>query len=265
MGILNVTPDSFSDGGRYLVGDRAIAHGLEMIRAGADIVDVGGESTRPGAREVPEEQEMARVLPVVEALSRSTDRPISIDTRKAAVAREALGAGARIVNDVSGLAFDPAMAGVVARAGAAVVIMHMRGTPEVMSRLARYHDVVEEVRQWLRARALVAERAGVRQSRIILDPGLGFAKTATHNLRILAALPRICALGYPVMVGASRKSFIRRIVGDDPGAIGYASAAVDALAVAAGASIVRVHEPVAARAAVRMAAAMAASVKGKFR
>ncbi len=257
MGVLNVTPDSFSDGGSYFERDRAIAHGLELIRAGADIVDVGGESTRPGAREVSVDEEIARVVPVIEALAASARTPISIDTRKAAVARAALSAGARIVNDVSGLVFDPAMVETVAEADAAVVIMHMRGTPETMMRLARYRDVVTQVRGWLKARAAWAERAGIRRSRIIVDPGLGFAKTANHNLRLLAALPWLCTLGYPVLVGASRKSFIRRIAGADPAGVSYASAAVGALAVAAGASIVRVHEPGAARAAVAMASAVA--------
>lgn len=254
MGVLNVTPDSFSDGQRYFDCDRAIDHGLEIIRAGADIVDVGGESTRPGAHEVAADEEIRRVLPVVEALVRKSDVPVSVDTRKAAVARKALAAGASIINDVSGLGFDPEMAKVVAQADAAVVIMHMRGTPDVMMRFARYHDVVEEVREWLRARALAAEKGGIRHSRIVIDPGLGFAKTATHNFRLLANLPRICSLGYPVLVGASRKSFIRRTAGAGVRELSYASAAVDALAVAGGASIVRVHEPAAARAAVRMAA-----------
>jgi len=257
MGVLNVTPDSFSDGGSYFHRDRAIAPGLELIRAGADIVDVGGESTRPGAREVPVDEELARVIPVIEALAERARTPVSIDTRKAAVARAALSAGARIVNDVSGLVFDPAMVETVAEADAAVVIMHMRGTPQTMMRLARYRDVVGQVRRWLKARAAWAEKAGIKRSRIIVDPGLGFAKTANHNLALLAALPQLCTLGYPVLIGASRKSFIRRIAGADPAAVSYASAAVSALAVAAGASIVRVHEPGAARAAIAMASAMA--------
>jgi dihydropteroate synthase len=257
MGVLNVTPDSFSDGGRYFDRERAIAHGLEMVQAGADIVDVGGESTRPGAREIPADEELARVVPVVEALVARAGVPVSVDTRKASVARAALSAGARIVNDVSGLVFDAAMVETVAEADAGVVIMHMRGTPETMMRLARYRDVVGEVCAWLKARAAFAEKAGIRRSRIILDPGLGFAKTASHNLRLLAALPRLCALGYPVLIGASRKSFIRRIAGAEPSDLSYACAAVNALAVAAGASIVRVHEPAAARAALRMALAVA--------
>lgn len=262
MGVLNVTPDSFSDGGRYFDRDSAIAHGLELVRSGADIVDVGGESTRPGAREVSADEEIARVVPVIEALVATACVPISIDTRKAAVARAALSAGAQIVNDVSGLVFDPAMAEVVADADTGVVIMHMRGTPDTMMRLARYRDVVTEVCRWLKARALGAEKAGIRHSRIIVDPGLGFAKTANHNLRLLAALPRLCALGYPVLIGASRKSFIRRIAGDKPAEVSYASTAVNALAVAAGASIVRVHEPGAARAAVAMASAVAGQRRG---
>ncbi len=258
MGVLNVTPDSFSDGGRYLDARRAVEHALEMAEVGADIIDVGGESTRPGASEVPVEEEIARVVPVVEELSARLKVPISVDTRKSEVARAALRAGAVIVNDVSGLTHDSAIAPLVAKSGAALVIMHMRGTPESMMHLARYRDVVGEVCRFLRVQAARAERAGIRRSRIVLDPGLGFAKTPAHNLELLAAIPRICALGYPVLVGASRKSFVRKIAGARPEELSFGSAAVDAIAVALGASIVRTHEPGPARAAVRMAAAIAA-------
>jgi dihydropteroate synthase len=261
MGVLNVTPDSFSDGGRFFDRARAVEHGIAMADAGADIIDVGGESTRPGSSAVPSEVEIARVIPVIEELAARVKVPISIDTRKAAVARAALEAGAAIVNDVSGLMFDPEIAQTAARADAALVIMHMRGTPEVMKRLARYGDLAGEVCKFLRTQAALAMKAGVRRSRIILDPGLGFAKTTAHSLELLWHLPRICALGYPVLVGASRKSFIRAIAGAGREELLFGTAALDAIAVAQGASIVRVHEPGPARAVVRMAAAVAGGLR----
>ena len=257
MGVLNVTPDSFSDGGQYLKPERAIAHALEMQDNGADLVDVGGESTRPaGAREVPVEEELRRVLPVLRGLEGRLRVPLSIDTRKAEVARAALEHGASIINDVTALSYDPQMARLAAATRSAVVLMHMRGSPENHMRFARYRDVVIAVTGYLAARAKYAIRAGIPASRIILDPGIGFAKTAQHNLTILNSLPVLCTLGYPVLVGTSRKSFIRHIAGDSPREIEFASAAADALAVAAGAAIVRVHDPGAARAAVRMAVEM---------
>jgi dihydropteroate synthase len=261
MGVLNVTPDSFSDGGRFLHPDRAVDHALEMEAAGADIIDVGGESTRPvGAREVPLVEELARVEPVLARLGKVLRVPISIDTRRAEVARMALGAGAAIINDVSALRADPAMAAVVAKSGCAVVLMHMRGGPENHASLARYRDVVAEVLGFLAERVRFARKAGIAGSRIIVDPGIGFAKNAVHNLQLIAALPRICALGYPVLVGSSRKRFIRSIAGASEPEMIFGTAAADAIAVANGASIVRVHEPGAARAVVAIAAAIA---KGK--
>lgn len=257
MGVLNVTPDSFSDGGKYLKPDRAIAHAFEMQENGADIIDLGGESVRPaGAREVPVEEELRRVLPVLRGLEGRLRVPLSIDTRKAEVARAALEHGAAIINDVTALSYDPQMARLAAASGSAVVLMHMRGSPENHMRFARYRDVVIAVTGYLAARAKYAIRAGIPASRIILDPGIGFAKTAQHSLTILNSLPVLCTLGYPVLVGTSRKSFIRRIAGDSPREIEFGSAAADALAVAAGAAIVRVHDPGAARAAVRMAVEM---------
>jgi dihydropteroate synthase len=257
MGVLNVTPDSFSDGGEYLKPDRAIAHALEMQENGADIIDLGGESTRPaGAREVPVEEELRRVLPVLRGLEGRLRVPLSIDTRKAEVARVALEHGATIINDVTALSYDPQMARLAAARRSAVVLMHMRGSPENHMRFARYRDVVIAVTGYLAARAKYAIRAGIPASRIILDPGIGFAKTAQHSLTILNSLPVLCTLGYPVLVGTSRKSFIRRVAGDSPREIEFGSAAADALAVAAGAAIVRVHDPGAARAAVRMAVEM---------
>ena len=257
MGVLNVTPDSFSDGGRYFDPARAIEHALAMEAQGAGIIDIGGESTRPGgARTVAVEEELRRVMPVVAALAPILRVPISIDTRKAAVAARAIEAGAAIINDISAFEYDSAMASVVARARVAVVLMHMRGGAEDHLKFARYRDVAREVIACLCARADAAIGAGVARSRIILDPGIGFAKTARHNLALLDALPRLAAVGYPVMVGSSRKSFIRRVAGGSEREIEFGTAAADALAVAAGASIVRVHDPGAARAVVRMAAAI---------
>ena len=257
MGVLNVTPDSFSDGGRYFDPDRAVEHALEMEAAGASIIDVGGQSTRPvGAQEVPLEEELARVKPVLERLGRKLHAPISIDTRRAAVARIALDAGAYIINDVTALEGDMEMASLAARSKCAVVLMHMRGTPLNHARFARYRDVISEVRNYLARRARFAESAGIAKSRIILDPGIGFAKNAEHNFAILAGLPRLCTLGYPILVGASRKRFVRTIAAGGEREVMIAGAAADALAVAGGASIVRVHDPAATGAAVRMAEAV---------
>lgn len=257
MGILNVTPDSFSDGGRFLDADRAVKHALAMEAAGATIIDVGGESTRPGAEAVTAEEELTRVLPVIEELQARLKSPISIDTRKAVVASAALDEGAVIVNDVSGLTFDRAMASAVAQADAALIVMHMRGVPATMNRFARYRDVVTEVRAFLQKQAHLAEAAGVRRSRIILDPGLGFAKNARHNLELMGGLPELCALGYPVLVGASRKRFVRATAGGGESDLQFGTATVNALAIAAGASIIRVHDPGPAAAVVRMAVAIA--------
>jgi dihydropteroate synthase len=263
MGVLNVTPDSFSDGGRYLDPRRAAEHALEMEAAGAAIIDVGGESTRPhGGREVPAAIEIERVTPVMERLRGRLRVPISIDTRKAAVARVALDAGAAIVNDVSALEADPAMAPLVAARKCAVILMHMRGGPADHMKFARYRDVVGEVEARRAARARAALGVGVAPSRIILDPGLGFAKRPRHSLALLGALPRLCALGYPILVGASRKGFVRATAGTDPAALEYATAAVSAIAIAAGVAIVRVHDVSSAVAAVKMAAAIKPSNGG---
>jgi dihydropteroate synthase len=255
MGILNVTPDSFSEGGRFLDPDRAVEHALAMEAAGAAIIDIGGESTRWNAQEVAAEVELDRVLPVIEALRKRLKAPISIDTRKAVVASAALDEGAAIVNDVSGLMFDRAMPQTVARADAALIVMHMRGTPATMDRLARYRNVVAEVRTFLERQAGVAIGAGVRRSRIIVDPGLSFAKKARHNLELIGGLSELCALGYPVLIGASRKRFVRRIAGGGESDLLFGTAAINALAIAAGASIIRVHDPGPAVAVMRMAAA----------
>jgi dihydropteroate synthase len=259
MGVLNVTPDSFSDGGRYLDPDRAAAHALAMEAAGADIIDVGAESTRPsGAREVSAEAELGRLLPVLKRLHRRLTVPMSIDTRKPEVARTALDWGASIINDVSALS-NPAMVALAAERDCAVILMHMKGGPEDHIRFASYQDAVEEVLEFLAERAAVAARAGIDRSRIILDPGLGFAKTAQHNLAILANLERFCRLGYPVLIGASRKNFIGKISGSHDSELLLGTDAVNAVAVTAGAAIVRVHDPGPASVAVRMAAAIAAA------
>jgi dihydropteroate synthase len=262
MGILNVTPDSFSDGGRFLDPDRAVEHALAMEAAGAAIIDIGGESTRWNAQEVATEVELDRILPVIEALRTRLKAPISIDTRKAVVASAALDEGAAIVNDVSGLMFDRAMPQAVARADAALIVMHMRGTPATMDRLARYRNVVAEVRTFLERQAGVAIGAGVRRSRIIVDPGLSFAKKARHNLELIGGLSELCALGYPVLIGASRKRFVRRIAGGGESDLLFGTAAINALAIAAGASIIRVHDPVPAVAVMRMAAAFVKYKRG---
>jgi dihydropteroate synthase len=261
MGVLNVTPDSFSDGGRFLGTDRAVARAFAMEAAGATIIDVGGESTRPGASPVSAEEELDRVLPVIRALEGRLKSPISIDTRKAVVASAALDEGAAIVNDVSGLTFDPAMAHAVANAGAALVVMHMRGVPATMNGLARYRDVVAEVRAFLERQTRLALSAGVRRSRIIIDPGLGFAKNARHNLALMGGLSELGALGYPILVGASRKRFVRAIVGGSEQDLSFGNAAVNALAIAAGASIIRVHDPGPAAAVVKMAVAIAEYIR----
>jgi dihydropteroate synthase len=256
MGVLNVTPDSFSDGGHFLDPDVAVRRALQMAREGAAIIDIGGESTRPGAREVPVEEECERVLPVLRRLKPRLHVPLSVDTRKSVVARRALEAGAAIINDVSALTFDPEMAAVIAHGRAAVVLMHMRGTPATMQRMARYHDVVEEVCTYLAERGRVAQAAGIARSRIILDPGIGFAKKTSHNLLLLAGLSRLCRLGYPVLVGVSRKNFIRQIAGAGPQELLLGTGAAVTLAVAGGAAIVRVHDPGPIAAAVRVAAAI---------
>lgn len=216
MGVLNVTPDSFSDGGRYTDVDEAVAHGLRMRAEGADLIDVGGESTRPGARRVDAVEETRRVLPTIRALA-AEGVTVSVDTYRAAVAEAALEAGATVVNDVSGGLGDPKMAAVVRSAGCPWILMHWRGHSATMQQLARYDDVVREVRDELSARVDAAVCAGVPADRLVIDPGLGFAKTAAHNWALLAALPTLTALGPPVLVAASRKSFLGAVLADADG------------------------------------------------
>jgi dihydropteroate synthase len=241
LGILNVTPDSFSDGGRFLDPARAVAHGLALIAEGADALDVGGESTRPGAQGVDGQEELRRVLPVIEGLRAGTDLPLSIDTRKPGVARAALAAGASVVNDIGALR-DPAMRAAVRDAGAEAILMHMQGNPGTMQGDPRYGDVVKEVGEFLLARASGAEADGIPRDRLILDPGIGFGKRLEHNLAILKRLPELVALGYPVLVGPSRKSFLGEILGLPVEERLEGTAAAVACAVMGGAAMVRVHD-----------------------
>ena len=262
MGILNVTPDSFSDGGRYAETGRAVEQGLRLAEQGADLVDVGGESTRPGAQPVPVEAELARVVPVVRELVRA-EVAVSVDTMHAAVARAAIEAGACLVNDVSGGLADPAMAAVVAGAGVPYVAMHWRAPSREMDRHAVYGDVVGDVTSELLRRVEALTAAGIDPGRVIIDPGIGFAKRATHDWELLAHLPALRATGFPVLVGASRKRFIGAALSDRagidsvPGDRDAATAAVSALAAAAGAFCVRVHDVRSSLHAVCVAAAWA--------
>jgi dihydropteroate synthase len=251
MGIVNVTPDSFSDGGRYLAPDAAIAHGRELRAAGADILDVGGESTRPGAAAVDAAEESARVLPVIEALTADGAR-VSVDTSKPDVAEAALAAGAEIVNDVTALA-DPAMTAVCADARCGVVLMHMKGTPRTMQDDPTYDDVVAEVRGFLADRLEAAVADGIDRERIWIDPGIGFGKTVEHNLELIARLDRIADLGRPVVVGASRKNFIGAITGRPVDERLGGSVAAGVVAAANGAAVLRVHDVAATVEALRVA------------
>ncbi|MCG5215392.1 dihydropteroate synthase [Streptosporangium sp. KLBMP 9127] len=260
MGVVNVTPDSFSDGGQWFDEDAAIRHGLELVRQGADIVDVGGESTRPGAARVSLEEELARVVPVIRALDRE-GVPVSVDTMRAEVAQAAVEAGAKLVNDVSGGLADHGMARVVAAAGVPYVVMHWRGHSHDMESRAVYADVVTEVREELAKRVDLVLAEGVPENQIVLDPGLGFAKHPEHNWSLLAGMDRLAELGYPLLIGASRKRFLGRLL---PGPDGTprpfsrsddATAAVTALAARAGAWCVRVHRVGPNADAVRVAAA----------
>lgn len=240
MGIVNVTPDSFSDGGDFLAADAAIAHGRELLSAGADVVDVGGESTRPGAAEVPAAEERDRVVPVAEALA-ADGAVVSIDTSKAEVAAAALDAGARIVNDVTALA-DPEMAPLCAERRCGVVLMHMLGNPRTMQDDPVYDDVVTDVRDFLADRIETATSAGIDRDRIWIDPGIGFGKTVEHNLELIARLDELAVLDLPVVLGASRKTFIGRITGREVGERLGGSIATAVLGVAHGADGVRVHD-----------------------
>ena len=264
MGIVNVTPDSFSDGGLYAETGEAIAHALQLVNDGADILDIGGESTRPrgtsygeGASPVTADEEIARVVPVIRALVQQTGVPLSVDTYKSIVAEEALKAGATIVNDISGFRMDPALPSVIARAGAAAIVMHMRGTPQTMQQDTHYDDLIGEVRDALRVSVAAGKAAGIE--RIIIDPGIGFGKDARGNLRLLAGLKEFAELGCPVMVGPSRKAFIGAVLGTPVEDRLEGTIAACVLAAAEGARFVRVHDVRAVRRALSVADAILTS------
>ena len=245
MGILNVTPDSFSDGGRYTGLDAAVARATELLAAGADILDIGGQSTRPGAEVIPLAEELQRVIPVIERLRAELgpEPLISVDTTRAAVGAAALAAGANWLNDISGGTYDPQMLPLAAHSGVPVVLMHLRGTPQTMDQLTDYEDVVGAVRDSLAERAAAAIAAGIRAEQIILDPGIGFAKTPEQNLELLRHLEELKALGYPLLVGPSRKRFIGHVLGhSDPNQRVWGTAAACCRAIASGADILRVHD-----------------------
>ena len=255
IGIVNVTPDSFSDGGRFATTDRAVAQAERLAADGCELLDVGGESTRPGAVAVPVEEEVRRVTPVIAELTRRGLGPVSVDTRKAAVARAAIAAGAAVVNDVSGLAYDPELAGVAGAEGVGVIVMHMRGTPDTMDSLAVYRHVAAEVAAELRGATDRALARGVAPERIAVDPGFGFAKTPEQNFRLLDELASIAGLGYPVAVGPSRKRFLGAATGRPVEDRDRATAVACALAWQRGARLFRVHDAALAREALRVAAA----------
>ena len=243
MGILNVTPDSFSDGGRLLEPGAAVAHGLRMVEDGADVVDIGGESTRPGAEPVALEEELARVIPVIAVLRRKTRALISIDTYKSSVARAAIEAGADIVNDISGLTFDPEMARLIAEKRVPAIIMHIKGAPRDMQLSPEYDDVMGEISDFLRGRITAAVEAGAAEELLIVDPGFGFGKKPEHNLEVVRRLSELKRLGRPILLGPSRKATIGKILGDVPPQKRLeGTAAMVALAVANGANMVRVHD-----------------------
>jgi dihydropteroate synthase len=247
MGVLNVTPDSFSDGGKFLEPQRAVEHAFEMERAGADLIDIGGESTRPGSTGTSAETELERVLPVLERLRGTLTIPVSIDTRKSEVAEAAVSAGATIINDVSGLRNDPRIAEVAYRSGVALILMHMRGEPQSMQKKPFARDVMKDVTQGLRASISVARKAGVAKSKIVIDPGIGFGKSFEQNYELLRKLPELAKLGYPVLVGTSRKGFLGATVARHVKSAPveerlWATAATVTASILGGAHIVRVHD-----------------------
>ena len=243
MGILNVTQDSFSDGGLYFDKSAAINRAIQMVEEGADIIDIGGESTRPGSEPVPEEEEIRRTIPVIEALVKEISVPISIDTYKSRVANRALEAGASMVNDISGLRFDPDMPDVIAYHDVPVVIMHIKGTPKDMQRNPVYEALIPEIMDYLREGIRIAAKAGIKEDKIIIDPGIGFGKTFEHNLDIICNLNEFTLLGKPILIGPSRKAFIGKVLGDLPPTDRLeGTAAAVAISIFNGANIIRVHD-----------------------
>jgi len=241
MGILNVTPDSFSDGGRYLEADKAVEYALEMAREGADIIDVGGESTRPYSQKISVSEELDRIIPVIEVLSKELTIPISIDTYKGAVAEESLKAGASIINDISALRFDPHMASIAAQAGVPLILMHMKGTPQDMQENPVYDDVISEILDFLKDAIISSRKAGIKESLIIVDPGIGFGKTFDNNLEIIRDLSRFASLKRPVLLGTSNKAFIGHTLGREAHQRDTGTMATISAGVMNGAHIVRVH------------------------
>ena len=252
MGILNVTPDSFSDGGQFFDTDRAIEHGMDLVREGASVIDIGGESTRPGAPMVEEGEELRRVIPVIEALAEKVPVPISIDTQKPGVARAALQAGAEIVNDIAANRPDQEMWRIVADYSAGYILMHMQGTPQTMHLAPKYADVVNEVSEFFADRLKQVERCGVKSEQVLLDPGIGFGKTTKNNLELLAGLKRFRVHGRPLLLGVSRKSFIGKLVGSEVQERGPGSLACATWAVLNGVQFIRTHEVAATVQAVQM-------------
>ncbi|MFP5268978.1 dihydropteroate synthase [Coleofasciculus sp.] len=243
MGVLNVTPDSFSDGGEFNTPEAALTQAQRLVDAGVDILDIGGQSTRPGSEEVSEAAELQRVLPVIKAVRSSLSVPISVDTTRASVAKAAVAVGADMVNDISGGTFDPDMFPVVAQLRVPIILMHIRGTPQTMQKLTDYHNIIDEIYQFLEGQIRAAINAGIVRSRLIIDPGIGFAKTAEQNVQLLQQLSAFRYLGVPILVGVSRKSFIGRILNQpDPKQRVWGTAAACCAAIASGSDILRVHD-----------------------
>ena len=256
MGVLNVTPDSFSDGGLFFDKEKAIAHGIRMVEEGADIIDIGGESTRPGSKPIDLEEELRRIIPVIESLSKKVEVPISIDTYKSAVAQRAIEAGAEIINDISGLRFDPNLAQVAARENTPLVLMHIRGTPETMQKDIYYESLFSEILHYLKGSIQMAESAGVDPQQIIVDPGIGFGKTAEDNLLLIKNLFEFRTLGKPILLGTSRKSFIGKILNEAAGGRMEGTLSSTAIGVLNGAHLIRSHDVLQAKKAITVADAI---------
>jgi len=265
MGIVNVTPDSFFDGGRFLDPQAAVAHAWRLVEEGADLLDIGGESTRPGSVPVDETEERRRLIPVVTAVAKAVSVPISVDTSKAVVAKAAIDAGAVMVNDVTALRGDPAMVDAIVVSGVGVVLMHMQGTPQTMQKAPKYHDVVEEVEDFLAERVRFALERGVAKNQIMLDPGIGFGKTLAHNLDLLAQLRTFTKLGFPLLVGPSRKGFIGELVEQSVQDRAWGTAGAIALAVEQGAHVLRVHDVAGMKDVVKVAAAISRRIPSPLR